>query len=232
MCGRYTLRARPAAVAEEFDLPEVPGLRPRFNIAPDQPVAVVRFDPEEGARRLDFLTWGLVPSWADDLRIGDRMVNARAETVTVRLSFRHPFRYRRCLMAADGFYEWQRQDGWKRPYFVHMRDDRPFGFAGLWEHWDKPEEPVYSCTLLTTHANEILAPIHDRMPVIIPRERYALWLDPNTHDPDRLEPLLVPFPADRMEAYSVSRLVNDPDNDVPGCMRPVETGDWLPGLSS
>ena len=139
MCGRYTLRAKPAAVAEEFDLPEVPRLRPRFNIAPDHPVAVVRFDPSEGSRRLDFLTWGLIPSWADDPGIGDRLINARAETVAEKPAFRHPFRTRRCLVVADGFYEWQRQDGWKRPFFVHMRDDRPFAFAGLWEHWEKGE---------------------------------------------------------------------------------------------
>jgi putative SOS response-associated peptidase YedK len=221
MCGRFTLRAKPSALSEEFDLHEVPNLRPRFNIAPNQPVAVVRFDLHEGARRFDFLTWGLVPSWADDAGIGDRLINARAETVAEKPAFRHPFRTRRCLVIADGFYEWQRQDGWKRPFFVHMKDDRPFAFAGLWEHWEKDEEPIYSCVLLTTDANEVLAPIHDRMPVILPRSAYDLWLDPSVHDPKRLEPLLVPFPADQMEAYPVSRLVNDPGNDVPECMAPV-----------
>ena len=125
MCGRYTLRSKPMAIADEFDLPEVPPLHPRFNIAPNQPVAVVRFDPSEGSRRLDFLTWGLVPSWADDPSIGDRMINARAETVADKPAFRHPFRTRRCLVVADGFYEWQRQDGWKRPHFVHRKDGLP-----------------------------------------------------------------------------------------------------------
>ncbi len=232
MCGRYTLRARPETVAREFDLPDVPTLRPAFNIAPSQPVAVVRFDPNEGTRRLDFLTWGLLPSWADDPGIGDRLINARAETIAEKPAFRHPFRIRRCLVVADGFYEWQSQDGGKRPYFIHMRDDRLFAFAGLWEHWEKGEEPIYSCTLLTTGANEVLAPIHDRMPVIIPRSAYDLWLDPNMHDPKRLEPLLVPFPNDQMEAYPVSKLVNDPVNDVPECIDRIGTDDWLPGLSS
>jgi len=218
------------AIAEEFDLPEVRPLHPRFNIAPNQPVAVVRFDPSEGSRRLDFLTWGLVPSWADDPSIGDRMINARAETVADKPAFRHPFRTRRCLVVADGFYEWQRQDGWKRPFFVHRRDDRPFAFAGLWDHWKKGDEPICSCTLLTTDANEVLAPIHDRMPVIVPRSAYDLWLDPGIHDPKKLESLLVPFPAEQMEAYPVSRLVNDPGNDAPECIQSIETNDWLPGL--
>ena len=219
MCGRYTLRSKPMAIAEEFDLPEVPSLHPRFNIAPNQPVAVVRFDPSEGSRRLDFLTWGLVPSWADDPSIGDHMINARSESVLEKPAFRYAFRLRRCLVVADGFYEWQRQDGWKRPFFVHHRDDRPFAFAGLWEHWEKGDQPIYSCTLLTTDANEVLAPIHDRMPVIVPRSAYDLWLDLAVKDPKRLQPLLVPFPTDEMEVYPVSRLVNDPGNDVPECMR-------------
>jgi len=232
MCGRFTLRAKPAAVAKEFDLPEVPRLQRRFNVALNQPVAVVRFDPSEGSRRLDFLTWGLIPSWADDPGIGDRMINARAETVAEKPAFRHPFRTRRCLVLADGFYEWQRQDGWKRPYFVHRKDDRPFAFAGLWDHWKEGDESIYSCIFLTTDANELLAPIHDRMPVILPRSAYELWLDPGVHDPKRLAPLLVPFPAEEMEAYPVSRLVNDPENDVPQCIQPIDAEGCLPGLSS
>ena len=232
MCGRYSLRCKPKAIAEEFDLPELPPLHPRFNIAPNQPVAVVRFDPSEGSRRLDFLTWGLIPSWADDPGVGDRMINARAETVADKPAFRHPFRTQRCLVVADGFYEWQRQDGWKRPFFVHRQDDRPFAFAGLWDHWEKDETPIYSCIFLTTDANEVLAPIHDRMPVILSRSAYDLWLDPGIHDPKRLEPLLVPIPAELMEAYPVSRLVNDPGKDVPECIQSIETEDWLPGLSS
>ena len=223
MCGRYSLRCKPKAIAEEFDLTEVPPLHPRFNIAPNQPVAVVRFDRNDGARRLDFLTWGLVPSWADDPDIGNRMINARSESVADKPAFQHPFRTQRCLVVADGFYEWQRQDGWKRPFFVHRKDDRPFAFAGLWDCWEKDEPPIYSCVFLTTGANEVLAPIHDRMPVLLPRTAYDLWLDPGIHDPKRLESLLVPIPAELMEAYPVSRFVNDPGNDVPECIRPIET---------
>ncbi|MGO9469710.1 MAG: SOS response-associated peptidase [Isosphaeraceae bacterium] len=223
MCGRYTVRSRPKSIAKELDILEVPEIVPCFNISPNQPVAVIRFDPNEGARRLDFLTWGLIPPWADDPSIRDHMINARAESVAERPAFRHAFRTQRCLIVADGFYEWQRQDGWKRPYFVHMKDDRPFAFAGLSERWDKGDEPIFSCALLTTDANELLAPIHDRMPVILPRSAYDLWLDPGIHDPKRLAPLLVPFPADEMEVYPVSRLVNDPQNDVPECIQPIET---------
>jgi putative SOS response-associated peptidase YedK len=219
MCGRYTLRSKRKAIAEEFDLPDVPLFEPRFNISPNQPVAVTRFDSNEGTRRLDFLKWGLIPSWADDPGIGDHMINARAETAAEKPAFRHAFRTQRCLVVADGFYEWQRQDGWKRPYFIHMKDARPFAFAGLWEHWDKGRVPIYSCTLPTTDANEVLAPIHDRMPVIIPRSACGLRLDPGMHDPKRFEPLLVPFPADEMEAYPVSRLVNDSENDVEECVK-------------
>jgi putative SOS response-associated peptidase YedK len=222
----------PKAIAKAFDVPEVPTIVPCFNISPNQPVAVIRFDPKEGGRRLDYLTWGLVPSWADDPAIGDRMINARAETAAEKPAFRHPFRTQRCLVVADGFYEWKRQDGWKQPYFVQMKDDRPFAFAGLWDHWKKADEPIYSCTLLTTGANDLLAPIHDRMPVILSRDHYDLWLDPRIHDPKRLEPLLVPFPADEMEAYPVSRLVNDPTNDMPACTQPIHREDWMRGLSS
>ena len=232
MCGRFTVRSNPKAIAKEFDLPEDTPFGPHFNIAPIRPVAVVRFDPTEGSRRLDFLTWGLIPSWADDGGIGERLINARAETVAEKPAFRHLFRTRRCLVVADGFYEWERQDGWKRPYFVHRKDDRPFAFAGLWDHWQEGDESIYSCIFLTTEANELLAPIHDRMPVILPRSAYDLWLDPGIHDPRRLEPLLVPFPADEMEAYPVSRVVNDPANEVPECIRPIETEDWMPGSSS
>jgi len=189
-------------------------------------------DPNEGSHRLDFLTWGLIPSWADDPAIGDHMINARAKTAAEKPAFRHALRTQRCLIVADGFYEWQKQDRWKQPYFVHMKDDRPFAFAGLWERWDKGDEPVFSCALLTTDANELLAPIHDRMPVILPTSAYDTWLDPGIHDPKRLQPLLVPFAGDEMEAYPVSRLVNDPENDLPACLKRIETENRLPGLSS
>jgi putative SOS response-associated peptidase YedK len=232
MCGRITVRSKPKVIAQEFNLLEVPAFNPSFNISPNQPVAVIRFDRNEGSRRLDFLTWGLIPPWADDPSVGDHMINARAETATEKPAFRRAFRSQRCLVVADGFYEWKKRDGWKQPYFVHMKDDRPFAFGGLWERWDKREEPIYSCTLLTTNANEVLAPIHDRMPVILPKDHYDLWLDPGIHDPKWLQPLLVPFRSEEMEAYPVSRLVNDPENDVPECIKRIATENWLPGSST
>jgi putative SOS response-associated peptidase YedK len=223
MCGRYTLRAKPAAVAEEFDLPEVPSFTPRFNVAPTQSVAVVRFDPEEDARRLDALRWGLVPFWADDPGIGNRMINARADTVATKPAFRHAFKSKRCLIVADGFYEWQKRDGGKQPYFIHMRDDCPFAFAGLWDLWTKGDEPLSTCTIITTNANDLMTTIHERMPVIIPRSAYEVWLDPDVKDAKRLEPLLMPYPDDQMEAYPVSSRVNNPTNDVPECVVPLRS---------
>ena len=150
MCGRFTLRSSGESVAEAFGLPEVPDLLPRFNIAPGQPVAVVRQMPQAQDRQLAYLRWGLIPAWVDDPSIGDRLANARSETAATKPSFRRAFRSRRCLVVADGFYEWQKINGRKQPYFVGLQSDRPFGLAGLWERWEKHGEPVESCTLLTT----------------------------------------------------------------------------------
>ena len=218
MCGRYTLRAKPSALAEAFDLPEVPELSARYNIAPTQDVPVVRPSPDQGRRALGLLHWGLIPSWADDPATGNRMINARAETVAEKPAFRHAFKSKRCLVLADGFFEWRREGKHKRPYFIRMRDDRPFAFAGLWERWDKGGGPIESCTLLTGEPNEVVAPVHDRMPVILPKSAYNLWLDPEVNDVKQLRPLLVPYPADEMEAYPVSTLVNSPANDEPRCV--------------
>jgi putative SOS response-associated peptidase YedK len=180
-------------VAEAFDLPEVPDLLPRFNIAPGQSVAVVREMPQAQDRQLAYLRWGLIPAWADDPSIGDRLANARSKTVATKPSFRRAFRSRRCLVVADGFYEWQKINGRKHPYFVGLQSDRPFGLAGLWERWEKHGEPVESCTILTTEANELMLPIHERMPVIIPPEQYGLWLDPRCQDTEKLAKLLRPY---------------------------------------
>ena len=200
MCGRFTLRSSPQAVAEAFALPDVPELFPHFNIAPSQPVAVVRQQPGADARELTFLRWGLIPAWAADPSIGDRLANARSETAATKPSFRRAFRSRRCLVVADGFYEWQKVNGRKQPYFVGLRGDRPFGLAGLWERWDKGGEPVESCTILTTDANELMQPIHGRMPVVVPPEPYGLWLDPRCQDTTMLAKLLRPYPAKDMLA--------------------------------
>jgi putative SOS response-associated peptidase YedK len=208
-------------VAEAFALPDVPELFPRFNIAPGEPVAVVRQKPHAEERELAFLLWGLIPAWADDPSIGDRLANARSESAATKPSFRRAFRSRRCLVVADGFYEWRRADGRKQPYFVGLRGDRPFGLAGLWEQCEKGGEPVESCTILTTEANELIQPVHERMPVILRPDQYGLWLDPRCHDTERLAKLLRPFPTDGMLAYRVSALVNGPRKDVPQCVEAI-----------
>jgi putative SOS response-associated peptidase YedK len=204
MCGRLTRRSSPRVVAEAFDLPEVPELFPHCNVAPGEPVAVVRQMPQAGVRELAILRWGLIPAWADDPSVGDRLANARSETAATKPSFRRAFRSRRCLVVADGFYEWQRTNGRKHPYCVGLQSDRPFGLAGLWERWEKGGEAVESCTILTTEANELMQPIHGRMPVILPPDQYGLWLDPRCQDTEKLAKVLRPFPAEGMLAYRVS----------------------------
>jgi putative SOS response-associated peptidase YedK len=221
MGGRFTLRPSPQSVAQEFTLLDVPDVLPRFHIAPGQPVAVVRQGPGAESREPAFLRWGLIPAWADDPAIGDRLANARSETAATKPSFRRAFRSRRCLVVADGFYEWQRTDGRKQPYFVGLQDDRPFGLAGLWERREKGGEPVESCAILTTDANGPMKPIHVRMPVIVPPDQYGLWLDPRCQDTEKLAKLLRPYPSEGMLAYPVSTLVNDPRNDVPQCVEAV-----------
>jgi putative SOS response-associated peptidase YedK len=221
MCGRYTLRTPAWQIAEAFDLPEVPEVTPRFNIAPTQPVAAIRVAPDGGHRELTFLRWGLIPSWADDPSIGNRLINARAETVAGKPSYRHSFRAKRCLIVGDGFYEWRKRDGRKQPYYIRMKDDRPFAFAGLWDQWGHDGGAIRSCTLITTAANELMAPIHDRMPVIVHPSDYGLWLDPAVTEPVRLQPLLRPYPAEELDAYPVSTFVNPPANDEARCIEPV-----------
>jgi putative SOS response-associated peptidase YedK len=222
MCGRFTLRVKPQAIAAEFGLASVPLLEPRYNIAPTQPVAAVRLDPATGARRLDLLRWGLVPAWADDPSIGNRLINARAETVAERAAFRQAFLARRTIVIADEFYEWGRRgDGCKQPFLIRRRDDRPFGFAGLWEHWERQDGAVESCTVITTEANTLVQPIHSRMPVILKPEDYRFWLDPANRDRVTLGELLVPCPADELVAYPVSMLVNAAANDRAECAKPV-----------
>ena len=170
-----------------------------------------------------WLRWGLVPGWAKDPAIGSRLINARAETAAEKPAFRTALRRRRCLVAADGFYEWQQAGRTKQPYFIHLRDDRPFALAGLWEAWEGADHAwLETCTLLTTEPNDVVRPIHDRMPVILPPQAYSCWLDPAIEDPRQLAPLLVPYPSDQMEAYRVGRLVNSPSHDAPGCIEPAE----------
>lgn len=223
MCGRFTLTAKPQAVADAFGLDEAPAeLAPRWNIAPSQAVAAIA---NAAPRRLAWFRWGLVPSWAKDPAIGHRMINARAETAADKPSFRAAFRRRRCLVVADGFFEWRRDGRLKTPMHIRMRSHEPFAFAGLWEVWQPPgppdTPPLRTCTILTTAPNDLVAPIHDRMPVILPRAAWDLWLDPDDPGRDALEPLLRPCPAAGMEAYPVSTLVNSPANDRPECIAPA-----------
>jgi putative SOS response-associated peptidase YedK len=224
MCGRFTLRAPASVLAEQFALFGIPDFTPRFNVAPTQPAAVVRLAPEERApaRQLVALRWGLVPGWAKDPAIGNRMINARGETVAEKPAYRAAFRRRRCLLLADGFYEWQRTGRAKQPYFIRMRDDRPFAFAGLWESWEGPDHSqVESCTLLTTEPNNLVAPIHNRMPVILAPADYERWLDLSIQAPESLRPLLAPYPSEAMEAYPVTTHVNSPAHDDPKCIEPA-----------
>jgi putative SOS response-associated peptidase YedK len=220
MCGRYTLASPTERLAEEFgvDASSIE-LSPNYNVAPTQGVAAVL--EEGGQRRLEVLRWGLIPPWADDPGIGSRMINARSETAPGKPSFRRAFRERRCLIPADGFYEWQRTNGAKQPYFIHMEGGGPFAFAGLWESWSKGGEgEVRTCTILTTEANALVGEIHDRMPVILAADAYDVWLDPAS-ERDELTGLLAPYPEDEMEAYAVSRFVNSPQNNDPRCIEPA-----------
>jgi putative SOS response-associated peptidase YedK len=220
MCGRYTLRTPVDSLVETFEIEEYPSsITPNYNIAPTQEVAAVV--EEEDKRKLEMLHWGLIPSWAKDPAIGNKMINARAETVSEKPSFRSAFKKRRCLILADGFYEWKKTDDGKQPYHVKMEDGSPFAFAGLWEVWGKNGEEIHSCTIITTEANDLMSEIHHRMPVILPPEDYAMWLDPDFDEKEPLTTLLKPYPADAMEAYPVSRKVNKPSNNEPSVLEPV-----------
>ncbi|MCB9076773.1 MAG: SOS response-associated peptidase [Anaerolineaceae bacterium] len=222
MCGRYTLKATAQKLAEAFvDHANVPtDMPPRYNIAPSQPVAVIA---NSERHQVEFFQWGLIPSWAKDPKIGNRMINARSETLAEKPSFRTAYRRRRCLVLADGFYEWRRNsDKSKTPMYIQLEDQVPFAFAGLWEVWHSPQDDtILSCTILTTEPNDLMTTIHNRMPVILPRDAYAQWLDPNEQKPDQLQALLKPYPAEEMMAYPVSTVVNNPGHDVPECVQPV-----------
>ncbi|HKI86829.1 MAG TPA: SOS response-associated peptidase [Thermoanaerobaculia bacterium] len=224
MCGRYTLSTPGDVVADLFALEAASPLPRRYNIAPTQESAVVRRG-DEGARRLSPLRWGLIPSWAKDPAIGNRLINARAETAAEKPAFRDGFRHRRCLVVADGFYEWKKTPGGKQPFWFRRQSGEPFAFAGLWERWRSREhpdtEPVETFTILTTSANATVEPVHARMPVLLSAEEdFAAWLDPAT-DRNDLEQLLAPAAPDLLAAVPVSRWVNDPSHDDPRCVEAV-----------
>ena len=223
MCGRYSLtpdldqlQLRFRFKAGDMDY------RPRYNVAPTQEVLTVTSDGIEN--RAQFMKWGLIPFWAKDPSIGQRMINARAETVVEKASFRQAFQKRRCLVVADGFYEWRKDGKTKVPMRIIARSGEPFGFAGLWETWKSPNgELVKSCTIITTTPNEVMEPIHNRMPVILSRDAEAGWMDHANFDAAQLRELLVPYPAEDMTAYEVSALVNSPKNDLLDCLAPVKS---------
>lgn len=226
MCGRFTLTADADTLRQVFDLqkpsPALAQLTPRYNIAPSQPVAVVISDPD-GGRTLEFFKWGLIPSWAKDPKIGNRLINARAESLDEKPSFRTALKKRRCLILADGFYEWKKDGRAKTPMYLQLKSGEPFAFAGLYEVW-KPDDsraPVKTCTIITTTPNSLVEKIHDRMPVILKPQAHGLWLTPGELASEKSLPLLKAYAASQMKATRVSTLVNSPAVDSPECVRPV-----------
>lgn len=225
MCGRYSQHQSAEVIAQAFEVDDVPALEPRYNIAPTQSVPIVLQSSVSKTRQFKMMHWGLIPKWAKDSKIGTKLINARAETVAEKPSFKSAFRKRRCLVVADGFYEWQQQENkkQKQPYYFRLNDGQPFAFAGLWEQWeDASGEVINSCTLLTTDANELMRPVHNRMPVILNPKDYEQWLDPEVKEPERLQPLLRPYSTQEMLAYPVSTAVNKPSNDNAECIKSIE----------
>ncbi len=223
MCGRYRLSRRKQVVEEHFDA--VSGEEewtPRYNIAPTQPVPVIRQNPETHRREILRMRWGLIPSWATDPSIGNKTINARSETIETTPSFRDPFRSQRCLIPADGFYEWKRQGKTKQPYCFEVSEGTVFAFAGLWDRWTDPQgQLIESCTILTTTANPLLADLHDRMPVILQPDDYDSWLDIKPGNPRSRLKLLTHWTG-LMRRYPVSTRVNQVQNDDAQCSEPIE----------
>lgn len=227
MCGRYTLTADAASIQLAFNLDSIPDWQPRYNIAPSQLVPVIT---SGNAGQLSFLQWGLVPSWAKDAAIGGKMINARAETAAEKPSFRAAFKRRRCLVPADGFFEWAQQGSRKTPMYIHLENRTLFAFAGLWESRANPDgSKLETCTILTTEANELIRPLHHRMAVILAPEHYDAWLSPGEVETAALMSLLSAHPAEKMRACEVSRRVNYPANDSPAVIEPFESP-WQQGL--
>lgn len=219
MCGRFVRQKDVDAIVSDFAVQKVVcDLAPSYNVAPTQQVAVIMHDR---VKQLVSVRWGLVPSWAPSLSVGNTMINARAETVAQKGSFREAFEKRRCLVVADGFYEWRKEGKTKQPILIRLKSDRAFGFAGLYENWLSPEgQNIRTCTIITTEPNEIMRTIHNRMPVIIPTQQEETWLSPGA-EPTALLSLLKPYPAEEMQTREVSALVNSPANDSPECLKPA-----------
>jgi putative SOS response-associated peptidase YedK len=223
MCGRYRLSRRKQPVAEYFDtVPEDAEWNPRYNIAPTQPVPIIRQHPNEPRRELSLVRWGLIPSWAEDASGSAGMINARSESAAIKPAFRDALKSRRCMVPADGFYEWSRAGKTKQPYCFEVNDGELFAFAGLWERWkDQNGNWIKSCAILTTTPNAVTAAVHDRMPVILYPDNYDLWLDPGFTEVSAVSELLKPYDARMMRSYPVSTRINHAANDDPECSAPV-----------
>ena len=222
MCGRFVIKSDLQQIQLAFNVTQVHAqVQPSYNIAPTQPVATIV--QREHQIALEAMRWGLIPAWAKDASIGAKMINARAEGIAEKPSFKRPLKSKRCLIVADGFYEWKKERARKIPMFIRLKSEAPFAFAGLYDVWQSaPDKTITSCAIITTRPNELMQTIHTRMPVILPKSAYSSWLDPANQNLAELIALLEPYPADAMLAYPVSMLVNSPRNNSPECIKPVQ----------
>ncbi|MCK4339580.1 MAG: SOS response-associated peptidase [Candidatus Cloacimonetes bacterium] len=221
MCGRFSRRMTTEEIAESFEAGQILcDLEPSYNVAPSQDVVAI-INGED--KKLVTFKWGLIPYWSKDPSVGYKMINARAESISEKPSFKLPLKSKRCLIIADGFYEWRKEQGNKIPMFFHLKSHKPFGFAGLYDNWTSIDgEKISTCTIITTDANELMKQIHYRMPVILPKEKESIWIDSNIHDIDILLPILKPYDSNLMEMYEVSRFVNSPKNNSKECIQPIQ----------
>jgi putative SOS response-associated peptidase YedK len=219
MCGRFTLHSRLNLLLQQFALEAGPEWAPRYNIAPTQFAPIIRSSPASGKREMVLLRWGLVPSWSKDVSTGSRMINARAETVATKPAFRTAFKHRRCVIPANGFFEWQKTANGKQPYYVHLPDETPLAMAGLWDVWHSgKDDALETFAVITTQANEAMQQIHDRMPVILPEDDFPLWLDGEFDGREALESMLRPYEGDDLQLDPISTRINNPRNDDPQCI--------------
>lgn len=223
MCGRFRLSKRKQLIEEYFDASGDEDWSPRYNTAPTQPVPVIRQHPKEQKRVFSLMRWGLIPSWAKDLSVAASTINARSETAAIKAAFREPMKLRRCLIPADGFYEWRRTNRSKQPFCFEVNDGELFAFAGLWDGWRDPNgQWIRSCSILTTTPNAVTSLVHDRMPVILDKANYNLWLDPGMTNVEELRHLFRPYDASLMRSYPVSSRINHVTNDDAECSTPIE----------
>lgn len=224
MCGRYRLSRRKQIIEEHFDTADwQDDWNPRYNVAPTQPIPVIRLHPEEPVRQISSMRWGLIPNWARDASRAVSMINARSETASTKPAFRDPLKFRRCLIPADGFYEWKRTGTSKQPFCFEVNNGELFAFAGLWDGWKNPEgQWVKTCTILTTMPNAVTSAVHDRMPVILPKDHHDAWLDPGMNNVQVVSELLKPYDSRLMQCYPVGTRINHVTNDDEECSRPVE----------